>query len=215
MRLYGSTRSPFARKAAIVALEAGVWPRIEFIQIEMPQLKPDLRLRAANPLMKLPTFVADDGTAIFDSPVICEFLSSLGARSLFPPEGEARWRALTRQALADGLLDLLVLWRAELRRPEAARQEKLFDTWTYRRDAALDRCEADAAAGASGAFDIGDVAIGVMLDYLDFRFPDLDWRGARPALAGWRERIATRPSFRATPFEADTWPPIQSDRSAS
>jgi glutathione S-transferase len=107
---------------------------------------------------------------------------------------------LTRQALADGLLDMLLLWRAELRRPEASRQQGLIATWTERREAALDRCETDAAAHAPAAPDIGDIAVGVLLDYLDFRFPELGWRATRPALTEWRKRLAERASFRATQF---------------
>lgn len=205
MKLYGSTRSPFARKAAIVAHEAGLWPRLAFVPVEIPTSTPAPEWRAANPLIKLPTLTLTDGTAIFDSPVICEYLAAHGRSvGLYPANGAARWHALTRQGLADGLLDILLLWRAEMRRPEAARQQVLFVTWTQRREGALDRCERDAAT-ASDALTIGDIAAGVLLDYLDFRFPDLNWRAGRPALTAWHERTAARPSFRATPFDVETW----------
>lgn len=197
MRLYGSTRSPFARKAAIVAHEAGLWPRIEFIEIEVPGA-PNLEHRAANPLAKLPTLLTDDGAAVLDSAVICEYFAALGAPALVPEQGPARWRALTRQALADGLLDLLLQWRAELRRPEAARQEQLIAAWAQRRDATLDRLDGEAASAPT--LDIGDIAVAVLLDYLGFRFPEFDWRRTRTGLSRWRDRVVARPSFQATEF---------------
>lgn len=198
MRLYGSTRSPFARKAAIVAHEASLWRRLDFVEVQVPG-PPNLEHRAANPLAKLPTLVRDDGATMLDSAVICEYFAGLGAASLFP-DGEARWRALTRQALADGLLDMLLLWRAELRRPQAEQQQSLINVWTERRDATLDRCELDAAKHALEEPTIGDVAVGVLLDYLAFRFPEFGWRDTRPALSDLQTRLGQRASFRATPF---------------
>ena len=197
MKLYGSTRSPFARKAAIVAHEAGLWPSIDFVEIQVPGA-PNLEHRTANPLAKLPTLVTDDGATILDSAVICEFFAALGAPALFPSPSPARWRALTRQALSDGLLDILLQWRAELRRPEAAQQPNLIASWSERRDATLDLLELQA--DVSSSLDIGDISIGVLLDYLGFRFPEFDWRSARPKLAGWHEVIVERPSFCATVF---------------
>lgn len=200
--MFGSSRSPFARKAAIVALEAGLRERLEFIDVPIPAPTPNAALAAANPLRKLPTLVVEGGVALFDSPVICEYLAAQGAAHLFPVGGPPRWRALTRQALADGLLDMLLLWRAEMRRPEPERNAALFATWAQRRDGALDRCEAEAGVGA---LDIGDIAIGVLLSYLDFRFPEFDWRAGRPRLADWQAAIERRPSFAQTPFGADAW----------
>ena len=196
MKLFGSTRSPFVRKAAIVAHEADVWGDIDFVEIEIPAPAPNEAHRAANPLMKLPTLVLADGAAIYDSPVICAYLDG----GLFPDAGPARWRALTRAGLADGLLDMMLLWRAELRRPEVHRQTSLFATWEKRREAALDRMAEEIGEG----FDIGDVATGVALDYLDYRFEGLDWRAARPALAAWHRTFVERPSVKATKF-GESW----------
>lgn len=197
MRLYGSTRSPFARKAAIVAHEAGLWARIDFVEIQVPGA-PNLEHRAANPLAKLPTLVTDEGAVILDSAVICEYFASLGAPALFSSDPPARWRALTRQAMADGLLDLLLQWRAELRRPDVAQQASLIATWTERRGATLDLLESQVKS--SSPLDIGDITIGVLLDYLGFRFPEFDWRSIRPKLAAWHDEITARPSFCATVF---------------
>src|SRR3546814_1615843 len=105
MTLFWSSRSPFARKVVMVAHETGLHDRVALIPLPIPSPVPCVELHRANPIAKLPTLIADDGTAIADSPVICEYLDHLGGGSLFPVPGPARWRALGRQALADGLMD--------------------------------------------------------------------------------------------------------------
>ncbi|KER36007.1 glutathione S-transferase [Sphingomonas sp. BHC-A] len=201
MKLFWSSRSPFARKVVMVAHETGLHDRVALIPLPIPSPVPCVELHRANPIAKLPTLIADDGTAIADSPVICEYLDHLGGGSLFPVPGPARWRALGRQALADGLMDQLLLWRAELRRAEACRSATLLATFAGRLDASLDRLEEQAAGGACGAgFDIGDLTVGVMLAYLDFRFAERGWRDGRPALAKFQDSFAARPSAIATAF---------------
>jgi glutathione S-transferase len=199
--LYGSTRSPFARKAALVAHEAGLWPNIAFVEIEIPAAQPNADWRAANPLTKLPTLVTEDAAAIFDSHVICEYFDARGKAGLFPPVGDARWRALTRQALGDGLLEVLLQWRAELRRPEDLRMATLLAASRARLDAVLDHWDIDTI---HNSFDIGDLTTGVALCYLDFRFPELDWRQGRSSLAAWHKTFLKRPSVAATPF-GEVW----------
>jgi glutathione S-transferase len=109
MKLYISPASPFARKVRLVAHEAGLASRVEEIPTAVSPLKPNADLAKANPLMKLPTLVTDEGFALFDSPVICEYLDSLNAgRKLFPEAGAARWSALRQQAIADGILDAAI-----------------------------------------------------------------------------------------------------------
>jgi len=199
--LFGSTRSPFARKAAIAAHEAGLWPSIAFVEIEIPSAQPNADWRAANPLTKLPTLVTEDGQAIFDSHVICEYFDAVGKAGLFPPVGDSRWRALTRQALGDGLLETLLQWRAELRRPEEIRLPTLLAASRARLDAVLDHWEDD---NAHATFDIGDLTTGIALCYLDFRFPEIDWRQGRLGLAAWHKTFLKRPSAAATPF-GEAW----------
>lgn len=200
MKMFWSSRSPFARKAAMAAHECGLMDRIELISVPIPSPTPHVELNRASPIAKLPALVTDDGAVIVDSPVICEYLDDLGGGGLFPRSGPERWRALSRQAMADGMLDMLLLWRAELRRPESCRSPKLLTVYKNRLLATLDRFDAEAAA--RHGFDIGDLATGVLLSYLDFRFTEQDWRAARPALSEAHERFSARPSAAATAFSA-------------
>jgi glutathione S-transferase len=150
-----------------------------------------------NPLSKIPTLVLDDGTALYDSPVICEFLDALnGKPQLFPIEREPRMVALRRQALGDGFLDLLVLARNERLREEPS--EVHLRSAAVRTAAVLDSLEREAQALRAGRFDIGHIAIGCALSYLDFRFADQDWRNGHPGLARWLAGFAARPAVEAT-----------------
>jgi len=152
-----------------------------------------------NPLVKIPTLLLDDGTSLFDSPVICEYLDQLsGAPRLFPAPGPARWSALRRQALADGLMDAAILQRYEQTlRPEALRWPDWIAGQAAKVTGALDAMEAEAA-GYGAAFDIGHVACACALGYLDFRYDQLHWRNGRPALDAWFAAISRRPSMVAT-----------------
>src|SRR5262249_41672659 len=121
MKLHWSPRSPFVRKVMILAREAGLIDRLPLGRRVAAATKPHPELMRDNPLSKIPTLVLDDGTALYDSPVICEYLDRLHAgRKLFPPEGATRMTALRRQALGGGFLDFLLLWRAERARPRPA-----------------------------------------------------------------------------------------------
>jgi glutathione S-transferase len=114
MKLHWSPRSPFVRKVMVVVHELGLADRITRVRTVAATTKPQAELMQDNPLSKIPTLVLDDGTVIYDSPVICEYLDFLdGAPKLHPAEPEARLAALRRQALGDGFLDMLVLLRDE------------------------------------------------------------------------------------------------------
>ena len=198
MKLYYSPASPFVRKVVVCAIERGLDSRIERLPTKVLPSEPNREYGKANPLMKVPALETDDGQVLFDSIVICEYLDSLGnAPRLFPAEGAARWRALRLHALADGILDAAVLTRYEtFARPQELRWKAWIDGQLLKVDQALDVLEKNAAE--LGAIDIGTVAVGCALGYLDFRYGDRKWRGGRPKLAAWFERIATRPSFAST-----------------
>src|SRR5262249_42081889 len=119
MKLHWSPRSPFVRKVMIAAHELGLVDRLTCVRTVVATTRPHLALMEENPLSKLPTLVLEDGTILYDSPVICEYLDSLhdGAK-LFPTDFTARLTALRRQALGDGMLDYLLLWRNERERPK-------------------------------------------------------------------------------------------------
>ena len=197
MRLHWSPRSPFVRKVMIVAHERGIVDRLNCVRTVAATTTPHAELMRDNPLSKIPTLVLDDGTPLYDSPVICEYLDALdGKPQLFPFDPKLRLVALRRQALGDGFLDLLVLARNERLREQPSQLH--LTSAAVRSAAVLTSLEREADALAASAFDIGHIAIGCALSYLDFRFADQDWRKDNPRLAIWHAVFAARPSVRAT-----------------
>jgi glutathione S-transferase len=197
MKLHWSPRSPFVRKVMIVAHEHGVADRITCVRTVAAMTKPHAGLMKDNPLSKIPTLVLDDGTVLYDSRVICEYLDSLdGAPTLFPEQPKARIVALRRQALGDGFLDLLVTLRNERERAQSSGVH--LASAAARKTAVLESLEREAESLATTAFDIGHIAIGCALSYLDFRYTDEDWRKGHLRLANWHASFAARPSVHAT-----------------
>jgi glutathione S-transferase len=197
MKLHWSPRSPFVRKVMIVAHERGLTERITCLRTVVAMTKPHAELMKDNPLSKIPTLVLDDGTVLYDSPVICEYLDALdGEPRLFPTEPKARLIALRRQALGDGFLDLSVLTRNERDRTQPS--DLHLASAAARTAATLDALEQEAGPLAATTFGIGHIAIGCAISYLDFRFANDDWRNGHPRLAGWHYAFASRPSVRAT-----------------
>jgi glutathione S-transferase len=196
MKLCYSVTSPYVRKVVAAGIELGLDGKIE--RQPTSAWDPASKLGQINPLGKVPALVTDKGEALYDSPVICEYLDSLaGGGKLFPAIGEARWTALRQQALADGIMDAGVSARLESTRPAGTKS----DDWIARQRAAisraLDALEAEAAS-LGGGVTIGHVAIGCALGYLDFRFAADDWRKGRPKLAAWFEGFSKRPSIATT-----------------
>lgn len=197
MQLYFSPASPYARKVCVSARELGISGRIELIDISLSPIAPHEALRSSNPIGKIPALITDEGQALHDSRVICEYLDTLvGGHRIFPPAGPARWTALRRQALADGIMDAAVLTRyEEALRPKELRWQAWVDGQLLKVRAALDALERESL---EGAFDIGTLAIACALGYLDFRFASEGWRTSRPRLAAWAATINQRPSLAAT-----------------
>jgi glutathione S-transferase len=197
MKLRYSGASPYVRKVMVVALETGLADRIELVPASVAPTIVNPEVAAVNPLVKVPTLVLADGTSLFDSRVIVEYLDTLHpGRRLFPAEGTARWTALRRQAIGDGLLDAALLIRYENNlRPEPQRWKE----WTEGQFRKLRQALAALASEKLGTeLTIGEITAGCALGYLDFRFPDEDWRMAHPALESWFAGISERPSFAAT-----------------
>jgi len=127
MQIFHSAASPFVRKCLVAAHELGLADRIERVPGAAHPVKRDPTIVARNPLGKVPTLIADDGTVLYDSRVICEYLNELCGGALLPRQGPARWRVLVDQALADGICDAAILARFETAlRPEALR----WNDWT-------------------------------------------------------------------------------------
>ena len=197
MKLYFNPASPFVRKVRVTAHELGLSGGIELISISLTPVSPSEGVRSSNPIGKIPTLITDDGTALYDSPVICEYLDELaGGHRIFPPAGAARWTALRRQALADGIMDAAVLTRyEEAVRPQELRWPDWVDAQFLKIRTALDALEHE---NLEGAFDIGAISIGCALGYLDLRFAKESWRSSRPRLAAWLAAAGKRPSLAAT-----------------
>jgi glutathione S-transferase len=197
MKLRYSPASPYVRKVMIVAIEGGIADRIEKIPTSVAPVKPNDELKAENPLVKVPSLTIDSGEVLFDSPVICEYLDSLhNASKMFPAHGPARWTALRRQAVGDGILDAAILNRYELTlRPKELQWDQWSDGQMRKVRGALDALEGEKL---DGPFDIGTLTVACALGYLDFRYADEGWRKTRPRLAAWYAEIARRPSVQQT-----------------
>ena len=195
MKLFYSPASPYVRKVLACAISRGIAQQIDLLPTN-PHVSP-ATLIAANPLSKVPCLLTSDGLALFDSPVICEFLDSLedGTALMFHRPGAARWKALKLQAMADGILDAAVGRRLEQAKPvEAART-----TWMARQKAAIDRTLALLEQEPPHkVVDIGSISVGCALGYLDFRFAAEPWRDAHPKLAAWWEVFSTTPGMSQT-----------------
>jgi glutathione S-transferase len=195
MKLYSHPVSPFARKARIIAHELDI--KLEVIDV---QARNDETLRRINPLKQIPILLLDDGSSLFDSPVICEYLNHTGGGKFFPGMNifrhtSGRWKALGLAALGDGVADAAVTLRYELTEPEERRNSDR-----------MARCKATIHAGIDAlervnfAKDptIGEIAVACALGYIDFRLSDLDWKSSHPKLSAWYARFCEYPSMKAT-----------------
>lgn len=198
MKLFHSHFSPFARKVMVVAHELRLTDRIVLLPTAAHPVKRDANILQHHPLAQVPTLIDDDGRVLADSRVICEYLDSLGGGSLFPQERTARFDALTLQSTADGLLDAALLIRYELTaRAEAERSAAWISGQEAKIESALQAFELQAG-GFGDRLDIGVIALGCALGYLDLRFPELGWAARLPATRAWYEVFAKRPAMKAT-----------------
>lgn len=189
MKLYYSLTSPYARKVRVAIIECGLQGRVEMI-LASP-LEPGSDKVIPNPLGKIPALLLDDGRALYDSPVICQYLLAESGRPA--PD----WDALRRQALGDGVLDAAFNAVMERRRPAGQQSPE----WLARWEAAIDRSLAAMEremAGLPAEFGVAAITWACVLGYLDFRMEGLHWRAGRPRLAEWYRAAAARPSMAAT-----------------
>lgn len=193
LQLHWSPKSPFVRKVMVCIHELGMDCEIDKIRSVAAMLKPNAALMRDNPLSKIPTLLLDDGSTLFDSVVICEYLNDRAKGTLFPTSGPEKWHALRWHALGNGLLDALILWRNEREREVPI--PALMDAFDLKAKAVLALLEAEMIALAAAPLSIGTVTLGCALGYLDYRFDDLGWRERAPKLAAWFAVWRLRPSF--------------------
>ena len=192
LELFYSPTSPYVRKVCVTAAMTGT--PLTLIPAAANPVDRSAALVAVNPLGKVPCLRLENGELLHDSRVICRYL---GAGGPLYPQGAGEWRALRREALADGVLDAALLARYEtFLRPEALRWQGWVDGQMAKIDTALEVMEGDTPN--SDAPDIGDIATACALFYLDFRYPQLDWRLRHPRLAAFAAAMDARPAFRDT-----------------
>ncbi|HBK08416.1 MAG TPA: glutathione S-transferase [Acetobacteraceae bacterium] len=195
MILHWSPRSPYVRKVMIAIAEMGLQDRIEIVRTVAGGTTPHLELMKINPVGKIPTLELPDGTAVYDSPVIMEYLDTLHqGPKLYPVAWPERLTALRRHALGQGMLDNALPLLAEGFRPPERQSEPHKALWRTKLVACVEALEGEAEDLGRDAFSVGHIAIGVALGYLDFRFASLAWREGHPKLAAWFETFNARPS---------------------
>lgn len=197
MKLVGSLTSPYVRKVRVLLAERNI--AHDFI--EESAWNPGTTVPRYNPLNKVPAMVLDDGEPLYDSPVICEYLDALSGGGYLPSEPLGRARVRRVEALGDGLADAGITAFLERKR-EASRQDA---AWIGRQ---LDKVNAAVATMATelgskpfmggAGMNMGDIACGCALFWLEFRMPEIAWRDQYPNLRAWAERLEMRPSFAAT-----------------
>lgn len=182
MQLRSSPPSPFGRKVKIAAHYLGLFDRITVVPADTND--PQDSLRSQNPLGKIPVLILDDGTNLYDSRVILDYLDHLVGGGRIMPHGTGRYEVLTRQALADGIMDASLLQVYEARmRPEDQRSAKWLDIQAGKVARGLAAFEARAGA-FDPALDAGSIALACALGYLDLRFAGA-WRQHYPKLQAW------------------------------
>ena len=197
MKLYGSPASPFVRKVRVFLKEKNIQCQVIFEDVWAP----DSIVPSKNPLGKVPVLELDDGDILFDSPLIMAWLDNHHGTPMVPTDHDRYWRTMRWHTLANGILDACVARTVEtMRRPPEKQWMFAIEREQARIQRALDLAEKTPKDGAflvGAKLTIADIALGVALQYIDFRYPH-DWRASHPQLARWHAPIARRPSFTET-----------------
>ena len=157
-----------------------------------------------SPVGRIPVLALDDGIVLTGSFAICDYLDSRhNGRKLIPPRGESRWRELELHGVTDGTLDILLNWRYEKTKPEAQRWRAFCESSAAKVKHSLAWLDRRAGDFRNEDYGIGQITSGIVLDYLDFRFPEIDWRDSNPNLRHWHKIFSARPSSKATEIVDD------------
>ncbi len=195
MKLYITTPSPFARKVRIVAREKGMSDRIEEIVVDPYANAPELL--DTNPVVQVPTLIAEDGQPLNDSPVICDYLDRLGGGDRLLPQDDANWLRVKRlETLGNQALEMGVKLVLEKRRPEHERSAMWIERWTNNMGRALDALEAEDLS--ADRIDLGSITAAIAVTWIGFRHPDYDWKTGRPKLVAFQTAMEARDSFKDT-----------------
>jgi len=201
MKLIGATTSPYVRKVRIVMAEK----KLDYQFVLENVWSADSGILQSNPLGKVPCLVMEGGEALFDSRVIVEYLDTLSpVGKLIPTVGRERAETKTWEALADGVLDASILARLERtwsERKDSERSQAWIDRQLHKVQASLRAMSqglADKPYCGGIHFTLADIATGCALGYLDFRFPEIDWRGPHANLAKLHDKLMQRASFQDT-----------------
>lgn len=197
MKLYYGTTSPYVRKVVIAAIECGLNDRIERDETFPWDAKTDYG--GVNPVGKVPALITDEGQLLYDSPVIVEYLDSLHeGPKLIPPAGKERFEILRISALADGMMDAVILLYSELeRRPKELHWEFWDDRMRNTVARSLDALDLDASSFDEDRADIAQISTACGVGWIEFRraILGIDWRDGRPALSKWFDAFSKRPSM--------------------
>lgn len=200
MKLYYAAPSPFARKARLMVLEKGLETQIE-MEVALPFGEED-KIRAQNPLGKIPVLIREEGPILMESLLICQYIDSLADPRLIPTYGtEAYWEAMRLHALANGVMDATMNVAVEGRREAAegtpaARSPTFHARYVSAIKLGLDALEAETFSQEP---DLVTLTVGTMLEYIDLRASaDLDWRDGHPKLTVWHAEFGERPAMVAT-----------------
>jgi glutathione S-transferase len=198
MKLYHAPASPFVRKVMVLLHEAKALDRVTLVPVSGHPLDPGTLPVDRNPLGKIPALERDDGPTLYDSRVITRYLDETLKAGLYPASPRL-WDTLVIEATADGIADAAVLMRYEMHvRPEPSRSTAWADAQWQKANRALAALEARWTSHLAGPLDMGQIALGCALGYLDFRHHERDWRAEHPALAAWFATFNARPSMQAT-----------------
>lgn len=196
-KLRYTSNSPFARKVRVLAHELGIHDSLELIRTELRS--EDASFSTDNPLAKVPVWIADDGSRLFDSNVICEYLNHTCASGrLVPPPGPARWHALTTIALADGMAEAGMLARQEMARPPAERNEARVGQEMSKVRRGLDYLDREVTRGVPETLDLADIAVACSLGWIELRFGHSFMVDGRASLARWLQAVNRRESLVST-----------------
>ncbi|MEX0338502.1 MAG: glutathione S-transferase [Arenibacterium sp.] len=195
MKLFYSPTSPYVRKVMVLLHETGQLGDVELLDSVTSPIDTNPALKAKNPLGKVPALERVDGPTLFDSRVICRYFDARGDHGLYP-NGEAQFATLTLEAMADGILDAALLMTYEVRlRPEDKRWDQWGDMQWQKIERACAALNGMWMSHLSGPLDMGQIAVGCALGYVDFRHDARGWRAGHAALSDWYATFSSRDSM--------------------